>query len=144
MLINFHIDPELKTEKAEFWLQKMTDHISDVTSQLNQDSQVLWCYSNNNVVPINYSDIIAIHADGNAINVATKNNSYQCKFRLVQIYDQLSSDFIEASRDTIINYKMIDHLELLDNGKIDVLMINKQRVQISRRKIKNLKERLGI
>ncbi|MCT6888269.1 MAG: hypothetical protein M3Z87_01210 [Lactobacillus sp.] len=38
----------------------------------------------------------------------------------------------------------MDHLELLNNGLIDVVLTNKHRVQISRRNIKTLKERLGI
>ncbi|WP_390892220.1 LytTR family DNA-binding domain-containing protein [Levilactobacillus namurensis] len=63
---------------------------------------------------------------------------------MAHVIDQLPGEFIEASRGTVINYQKIDHLELLGNGKIDVLMTNQQRVQMSRRKIKNLKEKLGI
>ncbi|MCZ3675069.1 LytTR family transcriptional regulator DNA-binding domain-containing protein, partial [Lactobacillus crispatus] len=45
---------------------------------------------------------------------------------------------------TIQDYQKIDHLEVMDGGNIDVIMKNQMRVQISRRKIKDLKERLGL
>lgn len=144
MKINFHIDPELKEERGEFWLRKMTDNISNITNQLSQRQYALWCYADAEMVPVSYEDIITICAQGGKVTVFTATNQYIYKQRLNQLDEQLPLDFIQVSRDTIINYKKIDHLELLDNGKIDVLMITKQRVQISRRKIKKLKERLGI
>ena len=52
--------------------------------------------------------------------------------------------FIEASRSAIFNYRKIDHLEILGSGMIDVILENQMRVGISRRKIRILKERLGL
>jgi len=63
---------------------------------------------------------------------------------IYQVKNGLSSDFIEVSRSAIINYRFIDHLKIVSNGNIDAVMKNGLRVQISRRKIKNLKERLGL
>lgn len=144
MKINFHIDPNFKDEHADFWLRRMTDHISNVTSQLNQEQDILWCYQEKEIKPINYKTILVLQTVGNQIEVRTADSVYYCKARITQLIEQLPSQFIESARGTIINYKKIDHLELLDNGKIDVIMTNKERVQISRRKIKNLKEKLGI
>ncbi len=56
----------------------------------------------------------------------------------------LNNDFIEASRSAYFNFKHIDHLVLLNDGAIDVVLTNQERIAISRRKIKNLKERLGL
>ena len=61
-----------------------------------------------------------------------------------QIKSNLPNDFIEASCSTIFNYHYLDHLELLDNGLIDAILTNGSHIQISRRKIKNLKARLGL
>lgn len=62
-------------------------------------------------------------------------------FYIMIVYHKFIQLFIEASRSAIFNYHHIDHLKLLDNGLIDAV---NQRIQISRRNIKNLKERLGI
>lgn len=144
MKINFYIDPNLKDEHADFWLRNMTDHISNITSQLNLEKEILWCYQGKKIKPVNYKSILILQTVGTQIEVKTTDNVYYCKSRITQLIEQLPSQFIESARGTIINYKKIDHLELLDNGKIDVIMTNNERVQISRRKIKNLKEKLGI
>ncbi|MCW3777301.1 LytTR family DNA-binding domain-containing protein [Levilactobacillus namurensis] len=144
MKINFHIDPKLKAEHADFWLRELTDHLATIITQLNQKNEVLWCYQDNEIRPVAYADIVVLQAVGNRIQVDTTDKTYAYHARLAHVIDQLPAEFIEASRGTVINYQKIDHLELLGNGKIDVLMINQQRVQMSRRKIKNLKEKLGI
>ena len=72
------------------------------------------------------------------------DKTYLFKGRLYQASINLPTDFIEASRSAILNYRFIDHLEIISNGNIDALMKNGLRVQIARRKIKKLKERLGL
>ena len=73
-----------------------------------------------------------------------QSDKYIFKGRLYQIEKNLPSDFIMASRSAIINYRKLDHLKMLENGNIDAILENKIDVQISRRKIKNLKEKLGL
>ncbi len=76
--------------------------------------------------------------------IYTQSDKYIFKGRLYQIEKNLPSDFIMASRSAVINYRKLDHLKMLENGNIDAILENKIDVQISRRKIKNLKEKLGL
>lgn len=76
--------------------------------------------------------------------IYTQSDKYIFKGRLYQIEKNLPSDFIMASRSAIINYRKLDHLKMLENGNIDAILENKIDVQISRRKIKSLKEKLGL
>lgn len=76
--------------------------------------------------------------------IYTQSDKYIFKERLYQIEKNLPSDFIMASRSAIINYRKLDHLKMLENGNIDAILENKIDVQISRRKIKSLKEKLGL
>lgn len=61
--------------------------------------------------------------------------------RLRRIYPAILLWLPEAPLLIIVNY---DHLKMLENGNIDAILENKIDVQISRRKIKNLKEKLGL
>ena len=61
--------------------------------------------------------------------------------RLRRIYPAILFWLPEAPLLIIVNY---DHLKMLENGNIDAILENKIDVQISRRKIKNLKEKLGL
>lgn len=144
MEIKFNIDQNLSKEKAEFWLKKMTTKVKRAVSDLQTEQEFLWGYQEREAYPIEFSQIYLIQVENEKTYIRTENGNYQLKGRLYQVKNGLSSDFIEASRSAIINYRFIDHLEIVSNGNIDAVMKNGLRVQISRRKIKNLKERLGL
>lgn len=144
MKVKLNIDPNLAEEKAEFWLKKMTARFERITKDLNSEQDFLWCYQDKDAFQINYDDIYLIQVEGEKTQVYTQNNKYLFKGRLYQIEKILPSDFIVVSRSAVINYRKLDHLKILDNGNIDAILKNKIDVQISRRKIKNLKERLEL
>ncbi len=89
-------------------------------------------------------NIYLIQVEQEQTLIYDKTQSYRYKGRLYQVKNILPHNFLIASRSAIINYQKIDHLEVMDGGNIDVIMKNQMRVQISRRKIKDLKERLGL
>lgn len=76
--------------------------------------------------------------------IYTADNIYLYKARLYQVKNLLPHEFIAVSRGAIINYHQLDHLQILNNGNIDAILTNKIRVQVYRRRIKDLKERLGL
>ena len=115
-----------------------------ITQELQSDSQVLWGYRKETAYAIEFSKIYLIQVENEKTIIYTQDKTYLFKGRLYQARINLSTDFIEASRSAILNYRFIDHLEIISNGNIDVLMKNGLRVQIARRKIKKLKERLGL
>lgn len=144
MKIKFHIDEHLPEEKAEFWLRKMTERIRQITEDLTRKKDFVWCYQGENVFSINFSDIYLIQVENEKTYVYTETENYLYKGRLYQIQQLLPSDFVMASRSALVNYHKLDHLQILNDGNVDAILKNNLTVQISRRKIKTLKEVLGL
>lgn len=144
MKIKFHIDEHLPEEKAEFWLRKMTEKIRQITEDLTSEKDFVWCYQKGNAFSINFSDIYLIQVENEKTYVYTETENYLYKGRLYQIQQLLPSDFVMASRSALVNYHKLDHLQILNDGNVDAILKNNLTVQISRRKIKNLKEVLGL
>lgn len=145
MKVNVKIDPALEAERADFFLQAMTPKISRITKELLSDQPVLWCMQDQNIVPVKFEQICLLDADNGQLRVVTTaGDEYKYSGSLRQVLELLPHEFIEASRNAIINYHAIDHLEIAATGGIDAILVTKERVQISRRKLKNLKERLGL
>lgn len=144
MKIKFHIDEHLPEEKAEFWLRKMTERIRQITEDLTSEKDFVWCYQKGNAFSINFSDIYLIQVENEKTYVYTETENYLYKGRLYQIQQLLPSDFVMASRSALVNYHKLDHLQILNDGNVDAILKNNLTVQISRRKIKNLKEVLGL
>ena len=142
--VKLNIDPSLPEEKAEFWLKKMTARFERITKELNSEQDFLWCYRDVDAYEINFSQIYAIQIENEKTMICTQNQKYVYRGRLYQVQSVLPNDFIMISRGTIVNYHFIDHLEIINTGNIDALLENGLRVQVSRRRIKDLKERLGL
>lgn len=144
MKIKFHIDEHLPEEKAEFWLRKMTERIRQITEDLTSEKDFVWCYQRGNAFSINFSDIYLIQVENEKTYVYTETENYLYKGRLYQIQQLLPSDFVMASRSALVNCHKLDHLQILSDGNVDAILKNNLTVQISRRKIKNLREVLGL
>ena len=142
--VKLNIDPSLPEEKAEFWLKKMTARFERITKELNSEQDFLCCYRDADAYEINFSQIYAIQIENEKTMICTQNQKYVYRGRLYQVQSVLPNDFIMISRGTIVNYHFIDHLEIINTGNIDALLENGLRVQVSRRRIKDLKERLGL
>lgn len=142
--VKLNIDPSLPEEKAEFWLKKMTARFERITKELNSEQDFLWCYRDGDAYEINFSQIYAIQIENEKTMICTQNQKYVYRGRLYQVQSVLPNDFIMISRGTIVNYHFIDHLEIVNTGNIDALLENGLRAQVSRRRIKDLKERLGL
>lgn len=142
--VKLNIDPSLPEEKAEFWLKKMTARFERITKELNSEQDFLWCYRDGDAYEINFSQIYAIQIENEKTMICTQNQKYVYRGRLYQVQSVLPNDFIMISRGTIVNYHFIDHLEIINTGNIDALLENGLRAQVSRRRIKDLKERLGL
>lgn len=142
--VKLNIDPSLPEEKAEFWLKKMTARFERITKELNSEQDFLWCYRDGDAYEINFSQIYAIQIENEKTMICTQNQKYVYRGRLYQVQSVLPNDFIMISRGTIVNYHFIDHLEIINTGNIDALLENGLRVQVSRRRIKDLKERIGL
>ncbi|MGN1407704.1 LytTR family DNA-binding domain-containing protein [Lactobacillus sp.] len=144
MKINCHVDENLDEERAEIWVKEMTPELANLIRYLDSKKQVLWCYQGDELKPIAFSEIYAIQTADHGLDVSTASSHYTYYKQLASVKELLSNDFVEASRSAFFNFNYIDHLVLLDNGAIDVVLKNQQRIPISRRKMKNLKERIGL
>ena len=144
MKIVCHVDSSIEEEKGEIWVRELTPELSRLLNYVNNEQQVLWCIKNKELKPISYKEIFAIQTSSHGLDVSTKKSHYIYHESLSKLKEKLNDIFIEASQSAIFNFHHIDHLELNDNGTIDVILKNQQRIQIARRKIKNLKKRLGI
>lgn len=144
MKINCHVDPNLQEEHAEVWLRKITPKVNELLQELSVQDKTLWCYGKNTIIPVKFQDIYALKVAQRNVDVITKENVLFYNDHLAHLKASLPEYFLEASRSTIFNYHDIDHLALMNNGLIDAILTNKYHVQISRRNMKKLKERLGI
>ena len=97
---------------------------------------------NNELVQINYKDVIIFYSDKKNNYCKTKAGEYIVKDKLYNI-ETYSNDFVRISKSRIVNIRHINSFNIGEIGKIIVELDDGTREVISRRKVKDVLNYLG-
>lgn len=61
--VKFNIDENLPEEKAEFWLHRMTDKISQIANELTNKKEFIWCFRRGDAYPVKFSEIYLVQVE---------------------------------------------------------------------------------
>lgn len=115
---------------------------------LNHENKIegINCYGylENDIVLLKICDIDSFYVSEDKTYASIKDKKYNIKKRLYQIEEMLNDDFIKINKSCIINKNHIKRFNTSWSGALLVELINGDKEYVSRRMIKNLKERMGI
>ncbi|MEW5891059.1 MAG: PAS domain-containing transcriptional regulator [Pseudomonadota bacterium] len=103
-------------------------------------------YSKNRVLLLDLDDVVHMESDGHYTKVYTSNTSHFCNLSLSDMETRLNREqYVRVHRCHLINIRHADTLEKIDDQYIMVMRgDNAARVPISRSKVQELKEILGL
>ena len=76
--------------------------------------------------------------------VYTKEMCYETKYRLYELEDILSSNFLRVSKSLVVNIRKISSVRSELNGRMNAELLNGEKIVISRSYVKDLKRKLGV
>ena len=76
--------------------------------------------------------------------VYTKGDCYESRDRLYELEEKLGPWFVRISKAMIVNLRKIRNVSAEPGGRMTAVLLNGERVIISRSYVKELKRRLGI
>ncbi|KRM09897.1 LytTR family transcriptional regulator DNA-binding domain-containing protein [Paucilactobacillus suebicus] len=145
MKVNFHIDQDIDEEHAEFYVKNLTERLQEIANSINADNQILWGFKDKDITPLQLDKVASIRTQNNKVIAETVDRQvFILKQKLYMLNDLLPGDFIKVSQSEIINYKSLDHLEVSNNGMINLILKNGHTAFASRRFVASLKRRLGL
>ena len=109
----------------------------------NMDAQLIG-YENEDIVILNYDDVVCFVSDNNKVFALVGKHKYLIKKRLYQIEEQLDLNYVRINQSCIANIKQISKFSASFNGFLQVHFKNGYSDYVSRRDLKNVKERIGI
>ena len=126
----------------------MFTHKREVFDQIeqlitNMDAQLIG-YENEDIVILNYDDVVCFVSDNNKVFALVGKHKYLIKKRLYQIEEQLDLNYVRINQSCIANIKQISKFSASFNGFLQVHFKNGYSDYVSRRELKNVKERIGI
>ena len=118
--------------------------VIEIEELVNSCSVDLIGYAENETVKLNLNDIYCFFTEDNKVYALTENEKYRLKSRLYQLEENLNNNFVKINQSCIANIRKIDRFKATVGGSLTVIFKNGHVDFVSRRNLKNVKERLGL
>lgn len=120
---------------------KLIDEIESLVESVNVD---LTGTFNDEIVKIDINEVSCFISENNKVFALISDKKYQIKQRLYQIEEMNLEQFIKINQSCLANKKKIKKFESTIGGSLKVVFKNGYIDYISRRELKNVKQRMGL
>ena len=135
---------ETEEEKVLIYAKERTKLIDDIESLvISSDIDLTGTY-NEEIVKINVNDVVCFISENNKVFALINDKKYQIRQRLYQIEEMNLNAFIKLNQSCLANKNKIKKFESTIGGALKVIFKNGYIDYISRRELKNVKQRMGI
>lgn len=135
---------ETKEEKVLIYAKERTKLIDEIESLVESVNIDLTGIYNDEIIKIDINDVICFLSENNKVFALINDKKYQIKQRLYQIEDMNLDKFIKINQSCLANKKKIKKFESTIGGSLKVVFKNGYVDYISRREVKNVKQRMGL
>ena len=133
-----------RDEQILIYAHEKTALICEIEQLVNNDSFDLTGYGETETVKLNLNEICCFITEENKVYALTEKGKYRLRSRLYQIEQNLNDNFVKINQSCIANIKKIDKFKASVGGALTVIFKNGYEDYVSRRNLKNVKERLGL
>lgn len=131
-------------ENVIFNIYKVTPFLESIINGIKNDAGSSYLIvdhlNENKQVKVTYYDIFYIEYVNRKIFIYTKESVYEIKTPLYKLEKQLPNYFVRCSKAMIININEIKEFSSSLNGNVIAELLNNEKVIISRRYVKEIKE----
>lgn len=133
-----------REEEAIIYAHEKTELIEKIEQLITNQRETLLGYTGNDTVKFECDDVYCFIVEDNKIYALFEKEKLQLKCRLYNLEETLSGDFIKINKSCIANLKKVERFSADFTGTLRVTFKNGYTEYVSRRNIKNVKERLGM
>lgn len=148
MKVNINIISSELEGEVNFYIhnveKKVTQAIELLTSS-SKDIEYLLGKKEEKYYRVDVHEIFYIETIDRKIFIYTKNQTYEISEKLYILEEQLATvNFIRVSKSLLLNINKIQSFYPKLSGNLEALLINNEKVIISRRYVASLKNKLGM
>lgn len=146
MIINYIKDENLRKNEIEVRSNEKTYEVEKLLSLFtNSQLNIITLYLGFDVYKKEVSSITKFYIENSEVYALIGNQSYKVKHPLYFLADLYKSQgFLKINNHEVINIEHIDHFDLSKSGSIFIVLDNNCKSKISRRRVKEIKNYLGI
>lgn len=137
------ITDKTKDEEIIIRVHEKTELIEKIEKLVNETSDGFIGYKENEAMMLDINDINCFITENNKVFAMT-DEKLLIKERLYKVEEKLDNNFIKINQSCLANIKKIVKVQATFSGSLSVVFRNGYTDYISRRNLKNVKERLGV
>lgn len=123
---------------------KIDDQVKRIIS-LFEDKQFVIGKLNNRSYQIKIDEIYYFEVNEDRSFIYCKDKVYETKLRLYELEKQLDEQlFVRISKSIILNLNKLDNIRTLLNGRYEAVLVNDERLIITRHYVSSFKEKFGM
>ncbi len=105
----------------------------------------LTAYSGEEIFKLDPKEIFYFESVDNRVCACCEKSVYEVKQKLYELEDMFErSDFLRISKAMIVNVAKIHKIVPVFNGRLEAVLLNGERVVISRQYVPDLRKKLGV
>ncbi len=145
MKIEINVDEQITDTKITVACNQLTPEIEKILATLRLMDKKLTVIRDGEIYLLDTTKIIYAEAIDRKTFLYTKEDVYECSFKLYELEQQLDTcGFFRASKSCLIQLKYIHSLKMDLNRKIRVTLENGEQIMVSRQYAEELKKKLGV
>lgn len=140
MTIKLEQRPELNAVEVIIKYPHKNKSVERLVSLVKSAETKIQCYSDEETVLINASDILFIESVDKKTIVCCEKENYHSKDRLYQIYDKIkNSGFVQINKYCIMNINKLEKVKPLENSHLEAVLSNGKCLCITRKYLADIK-----
>ncbi len=131
-------------EEVVVYAKKESVFTDELEAFVKSNTQEIFGYSGKSIVKLLPADVFAFSVEEGKVFAVTENEKLSLQKRLYQVEEIAGERFVKINQSCIVNIRQIERFEATIGGSLMVVLKNGYRDYVSRRQMKNVKERLGL
>ena len=132
-------------EEVLIYAKERNQLVKDIEDLVASSAVSMTGTYNEEIIKINPLDVCCFISEGNKVFALINDKKYQIKYKLYQLEEQeFNNYFIKINQSCLANIKKIKKFESTIGGALKVIFLNNYVDYISRRELKNVKQRMGL
>lgn len=123
---------------------QITDEIQNMISFIENDKKIIG-YKRGTAYPLKMTDIYYFEIVDQKAFIYCEKDIYESKMKLYEFERETDgTSFFRASKSLIINADKIDSIKPSLSGRFEVILLNKEKLIVSRQYVRVLKHMIGL
>ena len=131
-------------EEVIIYAHEKSELVKRIENLVNSFDSLLMGYKDSQAIALTAQEVFCFTVVDNKVFAITEKEKLHIRLRLYQLEEKYSDSFIKINQSCLANTEKIARFDTSFSGTLKVIFKNGYTDYVSRRNVKNVKERLGL